>query len=55
MVSLLLTTTISCTQALNVIHRLVSVVGLTEVQKFEIIQEVRKSVPSCPIKVVKND
>jgi hypothetical protein len=53
MVALLLTTTISCTQALSIFHRLVSVVGLTEVQKFEIIQEIRKVVPSCPIKVVK--
>jgi hypothetical protein len=53
MVALLLTTTISCTQALSVVHRLVSVVGLTEVQKSEIIQEIRKVIPSCPIKVVK--
>jgi hypothetical protein len=52
MVALLLTTTISCTQALRIFHRLVSVVGLTEVQKTEIIQEIRKVVPSCPIKVV---
>lgn len=53
MVALLLTTTISCTQALSIIHRLVSVVGLTEVQKSEIVQEVRKVVPSCPVKIVK--
>lgn len=53
MVVLLLTTTISCTQALGIIHRLVSVVGLSEVQKSEIIQEIRKVVPSCPVKVVK--
>jgi hypothetical protein len=38
---------------MSIIHRLVSVAGLTEVQKSEIIQEVRKVVPSCPIKVVK--
>ena len=53
MVALLLTTTISCTQAMNIVHRLISVVGLTEVQKTDIIQEVRKVVPSCPIKIVK--
>lgn len=53
MVALLLTTTISCTQAMNIVHRLISVVGLTEVQKADIIQEVRKVVPSCPIKIVK--
>jgi hypothetical protein len=53
MVALLLTTTISCTQAMSIIHRLVSVVGLTEVQKTDIIQEIRKVLPSCPIKIVK--
>jgi hypothetical protein len=53
MVALVLTTTISCTQALSIIHRLVSVVELTEVQKSEIIQEVRKVIPSCPVKIVK--
>jgi hypothetical protein len=53
MVALLLTTTISCTQAMSIIHRLVSIVGLTEVQKTDIIQEIRKVLPSCPIKIVK--
>ena len=53
MVALLITTTISCTQALSVAQRLVSVVGLTELQKSEIIQEIRKVIPSCPVKVVK--
>jgi len=55
MVALLLTTTISCAQAMSIVHRLVGVVGLTEVQRTEIIHEIRKVVPSCPIKVVKND
>ena len=53
MVVFLTATIISCSDALNLIHRLTKVVGLTEVQRTEIIQEIRKVVPSCPVKVVK--
>ena len=52
MVVLLTATIISCSDALNLIHRLTKVVGLTELQRTEIIQEIRKVVPSCPVKVV---
>jgi len=52
MVVLLATTIISCNDALSIIHRITNVVGLTESQKMEIIQEIRKSIPFCPIKVV---
>jgi hypothetical protein len=55
MVVLLATTTISCAQAIGIIQRLTNVVGLTEKQKTEIIQEIRKTIPFCPIKVIKND
>jgi hypothetical protein len=51
----LLTATISCSQALNILNRLTSVVGLTPQQKVEIIAEVRKSIPFCPIKIIKDD
>lgn len=54
MVALLLTTTISCTDALKIINRIVNVTGLTPLQKTEIIQEVRKTIPFCPV-VIKND
>ena len=54
MVALLLTTTISCSDAIKIINRLVSVTGLTPLQKTEIIQEVRKTIPFCPV-VIKND
>ncbi len=53
MVVLLTATIITCSDALNVIQRVSSVVGLSEVQKTEIIREIRKVVPSCPVKVVK--
>jgi hypothetical protein len=50
----LLTTTISCTQALSIIHRLTNVVGLTQEQKTEIVQEVRKTIPFCPVTIKKD-
>ena len=55
MVTLLLTTTISCADALSIIHRLTKVAGLTSIQKSEIIQEVRKAVPFCPVTIKKDD
>lgn len=53
MVVLFASTIISCSDALSLIHRITSVVGLSEVQRTEIIQEIRKVVPSCPVKIVK--
>ena len=53
MVVFLTATIITCSDALNVIQRISRVVGLTEVQRTEIVQEIRKVIPSCPIKVVK--
>jgi hypothetical protein len=55
MVVLLTTTIITCSDALSVIQRISKVVGLTNLQRTEIIQEIRKVIPSCPIKVVKNE
>jgi len=54
MVVLFSTAIISCSQALNVIHRLTKVVGLTESQKSEIVAEVRKTIPFCPV-IIKKD
>jgi len=53
MVVFLTATIITCSDALSVIQRISRVVGLTEVQRTEIVQEIRKVIPSCPIKVVK--
>ena len=55
MVTLLLTTTISCADALSIVYRLTKVTGLTSFQKSEIIQEVRKTIPSCPVTIKKDD
>jgi hypothetical protein len=51
MVVLIASTIITCSQALNVIYRIQRVVGLTEVQKTEIVQEIRKVIPFCPITI----
>ncbi len=52
MVVFLTTTIITCSQALGAIQRLQQVVGLSYQQKMEIIQELRKVIPNCPVKIV---
>jgi hypothetical protein len=54
MVVLLSTTIITCSQALSLINRISSVVGLTELQKREITLELRKVIPSCPVRINNN-
>lgn len=54
MVVLLSTTVISCSQAFGIIDRLRDVVGLSSQQKMEIILELKKLIPSCPIKIVES-
>ena len=49
MVALFLTTTISCGQVLTIINRVQNVVGLSSKQKIEIIQELKRFIPSCPV------
>lgn len=48
-------TIITCSQALNLINRVSSVVGLTDVQKKEIVLELKKVIPSCPVIVLKKE
>jgi hypothetical protein len=55
MTSIFLITTISCAQAMGVLNRLTSVVGLTERQKNEIVVELKKIIPSCPITIKPNE
>lgn len=52
--TLLLSTIISCNQAIGIIYRIQEIVGLTEIQKTEILSEIRKVIPSCPVKVIPN-
>jgi hypothetical protein len=54
MVALILSTTIiSCSQAIQLINNVIKVVGLNDRQKTEIIEEIRKTVPSCPVIIEK--
>ena len=55
MVALLLTTTISCSQALAIINRVSKVAILTAQQRIEIIQVIREHVPTCPFTVVPDE
>jgi hypothetical protein len=55
MVVLLSTAIITCAQAFNLINRVSSVIGLTEIQKKEIILELKKVIPSCPVKVINKE
>lgn len=50
----LLTATISCSQAVGLLQRITKVVGLTEPQKTEIILEIRKTIPFCPVTIRKD-
>ena len=55
MVPLFLSTVITCSNAIAVLNRLTSVVGLTSQQKQEIVTELKKVIPSCPITIKKDE
>lgn len=51
MVSLFLTTILSCSQVQGILQRLQAIALLSPQQRNEISQELRKAVPSCPVTV----
>jgi hypothetical protein len=53
MVELFLTTTISCKSAVGLLQRISKSIMLTEQQKVEVIAEIRRIIPSCPINIDK--
>ncbi len=53
--TLFLTTVLSCNQLLGITKRLVSGTLLTSRQKTEIIIELQKVSPSCPLIIKNND
>ena len=55
MIPVFLTTILSCSQIFSTINKLQSVAGLTQQQKVDIITELRKVVPSCPVVIQKDD
>ena len=50
----ILSTVITCSQAISLANRITNVVGLSPQQKIEIIKEMRKVVPSCPVTIQKD-
>jgi hypothetical protein len=55
MTSIFLTTFLSCSKVLQVANRLQQVIGLNYHQKMEIVNELNKVVPSCPVIIDNND
>lgn len=55
MVPVLLSTILSCNQVLAMVNRLQQVLMLSPQQKYEIIMELRKVVPTCPVIINHND
>jgi hypothetical protein len=53
--TLFLTTVLSCSQVLTIANRLVSINLLSSKQKTEILFELRKVVPSCPLIIKPNE
>ena len=54
MISLFLTTILSCSDIVMIANRLVNVRLLTLEQKTEILRELKKVVPSCPLIIKPN-
>jgi hypothetical protein len=51
MAPLILSTVISCSDAVGFINKLVSSIKLSPEQKIEIIAEIRKMIPTCPVTI----
>ena len=49
MVELFAATIISCKDAIDIVHRLSKVVGLSHQQKIEIVKTLKEYIPSCPV------
>lgn len=54
MLPALLSTILSCNQVLAIANRLQQVLMLTPHQRYEILVELRKVVPTCPV-IIQND
>jgi hypothetical protein len=55
MVPLIVSTIITCSDAVGIINRIVSSIGLTNQQKIEVIAEFRKLIPTCPVTIKKDE
>ncbi len=54
MISLFLTTTITCSQAVQIINRIQTHINISQQVKIELIETIRKIIPTCPV-IVKKD
>ena len=45
---------ITCSQAFGLVNRISNVVGLTPQQRLDVIHEIRKVIPSCPVNIQKD-
>jgi hypothetical protein len=45
---------ITCSQAFGLVNRISNVVGLNPQQRLDVIQEIRKVIPSCPVTIQKD-
>jgi hypothetical protein len=55
MIPLIFSTVITCSQAISIVNRVTSVVGLTNSQKVEIIIQLKTLVPTCPVTIKKDE
>ena len=55
MVALFLTTTISCNDGFVLIQRIGKAFNLSPLEKIELIQVIRETIPTCPLKVVPDE
>lgn len=55
MVPVVLSTILSCNQVLAIANRLQQALMLTPQQRYEILIELRKVVPTCPVIIQHND
>lgn len=54
MMSLFLTTTITCSQAFQIINRIQNHIKLSQPVKVELVEIIRQVIPTCPV-IVKKD
>ncbi len=53
--SLILVTIISCSQAYDIVNRVSYALGLNYQQKVQVVSEIKKIIPSCPIIIKGNE
>jgi hypothetical protein len=54
MIALFLTTIITCSEAQNILSRIQSQKNLPNYVKSELIEEIKKVIPTCPVKIKKD-